>query len=126
MRNGAYNARLRLVEAAFVLAIMAAPVPAGASRDLLNNGDFTRGSGASVDGWRTDAWILNAGTTEYEWIAPQLGEPAEVEISSLRDNDARWVQGLSLRPGWYHISVEARTHERNLRDVRRQVRHDLA
>jgi len=94
-----------------VLAIMAALVPTGASRDLLNNGDFTRGSGASVDGWRTDAWVLNAGTTEYEWIAPHHGEPAEVEISSLRDNDARWVQGLSLGPGWYHISVEARTRK---------------
>ena len=111
MRNGVSNARLRWVKAAFVLAIMAAPVPAGASRDLLNNGDFTRGSGASVDGWRTDAWVLNAGTTEYQWIAPHHGEPAEIEISSLRDNDARWVQGLSLAPGWYHISVEARTRK---------------
>ena len=111
MRNGASNARLRWAETAFVLAIMAVAVPTGASRDLLNNGDFTRGSGASVDGWRTDAWVLNAGTTEYEWIAPHHGEPAEVEISSLRDNDARWVQGLSLGPGWYHISVEARTRK---------------
>jgi hypothetical protein len=92
-----------------VLAIMAPAVPARASGNLLNNGDFTRGSGESVDGWRTDAWLLNAGTTGYEWIAPYHGEPAEVEIFSPRDNDARWVQGLSLGPGWYHLSVEART-----------------
>lgn len=109
MKNGASSARLRWAKAAFVLAIMAAAVPAHANGNLLNNGDFVRGSGESVDGWRTDAWVLNAGTTEYKWIAPHQGEPAEVEISSLRDNDARWVQGLSLGPGWYHISVEART-----------------
>jgi hypothetical protein len=82
---------------------------ATASRNLLNNGDFIRGSGDSVDGWRTDAWVLSAGTTKYEWIAPHHGQPAEVEISSYRDNDARWVQGLSLPHGWYHISVEARS-----------------
>ena len=111
MRNEASSARMGWAGAAFVLAIMAASVPAGASRDLLNNGDFTRGSGESVNGWRTDAWILNVGTTEYQWIAPRHGEPAEVEISSARDNDARWVQGLSLGPGWYHISVEARTRK---------------
>jgi hypothetical protein len=109
MKHGAFSARRGWAGAAFVLAIMAAAVPARASRNLLNNGDFIRGSGESVDGWRTDAWILNPGATKYEWIAPHDGEPAEVEISSLRDNDARWVQGLSLRPGWYHISVEART-----------------
>jgi hypothetical protein len=83
--------------------------PAGASRDLLNNGDFTRGSGESVDGWRTDAWVLTAGTTKYQWIEPHHGEPAQVEIYSERDNDARWVQGLSLPAGWYRVSVEART-----------------
>jgi hypothetical protein len=109
MKNSVYSARLRWAKATFVLAIIAATVPARANANLLNNGDFIRGSGESVDGWRTDAWVLNPGTTKYEWIAPHHGEPAEVEISSLRDNDARWVQELSLRPGWYHISADART-----------------
>jgi hypothetical protein len=107
MRNG--SAGLRATAAAVVLAIMAFAMPAHASRNLLNNGDFTSGSGESVDGWRTDAWVLSTGTTEYKWIGPHHGEPAEVTISSRRDNDARWVQGLNLGPGWYHISVEART-----------------
>jgi len=88
---------------------MAAPVEGRATRNLLNNGDFTRGAGESVDSWRTDAWVLNAGTTAYQWVPAHGGEPANVEISSVRDNDARWVQGLSLGPGWYQISVEART-----------------
>jgi hypothetical protein len=99
-------AALLLASAALSVAYAA---PAGASRNLLNNGDFTRGSGESVDGWRTDAWVLTAGTTRYEWIEPRHGESAEVEIYSQRDNDARWVQGLSLPAGWYRISAEART-----------------
>ena len=111
MRNGASSARLRWAAAVFVLAIWAGAVPARASRNLLNNGDFTRGSGESVDGWRNAAWLLSAGTTEYGWIAPYHGEPAEVRIFSHKDNDARWVQGLSLGPGWYHFSAEARTRK---------------
>jgi hypothetical protein len=109
MRNGACVGRRRWVVAAFLVTSIAVPVPAGASRNLLNNGDFMRGSGASVDGWRTDAWVLTTGTTEYQWIEPHHGQPAEIEIASRRDNDARWVQGLSLPAGWYEVSVEART-----------------
>jgi hypothetical protein len=111
MSNGTSRARVRWAEAAFAMAIMAIPGLTRASANLLNNGDFTRGSGESVDGWRTDAWVLNAGSTGYVWIAPHQREPAEVEISSHRDNDARWVQELSLGPGWYEISVEARTRK---------------
>jgi hypothetical protein len=111
MRNGGRKGGLRTPAAALMLAILLVSMPARAARNLLNNGDFIRGSGESVDGWRTDAWVLSAGTTEYQWIAPHHGEPAEVEIFSHRDNDARWVQGLSLGPGWYHFSVEARTRK---------------
>jgi hypothetical protein len=103
------NQLQRWAAAALVLAILSLSVPAHAGKNLLNNGDFTRGSGDSVDGWRTDAWVLSTGTTEYVWIAPHHNEPAEVEVSSHRDNDARWVQGLSLGQGWYHVSVEVRT-----------------
>jgi hypothetical protein len=111
MKNGASRALLRLGPAALVLALTIVPVKARGSRNLLNNGDFTRGSGESVDGWRTDAWVLTTGTTLYQWVAPRRGAPAEVEILSHGDNDARWVQGLSLGPGWYHISAEARTRD---------------
>jgi hypothetical protein len=97
--------------AALLLWILIIPTSALGAGNLLNNGDFTRGSGSSVDGWRSDAWVLTAGTTEYKWIAPHGREPGQVEIFSHRDNDARWVQGLSLSPGWYHISVEARTRK---------------
>jgi hypothetical protein len=110
MKHGHRSGGLGWGVAALAVASVILPVSSAlASRNLLNNGDFIRGSAGSVDGWRTDAWVLSAGTTEYKWIAPHHGEPAEVEIFSHRDNDARWVQGLSLGPGWYHISVEART-----------------
>ncbi len=110
MRKGARaGRRLQWIAAGLVLAIIFVPGPARASKNLLSNGDFARGSGDSVDGWRTDAWVLTSGTTDYHWIAPHDGEPGAVEILTRRDNDARWVQGLSLGPGWYHLSVEART-----------------
>jgi len=109
MRNGARVGAPQYGAAALVLSIIILPLSARATTNLLNNGDFTRGSGESVDGWRTDAWVLSAGATEYKWVAPHHSEPAKVEVFSRRDNDARWVQGLSLAPGWYHISVEART-----------------
>jgi hypothetical protein len=109
----------KLVAAAvrLALALVLAPVCVGAAahadvaRNLLVNGDFTRGSGDSVDGWRTDAWILTPGTTDYSRIAPHDGQPAELEVFTHRDNDARWAQLLSLGPGWYYISAEARTED---------------
>lgn len=84
-------------------------VSRGADPNLLNNGDFARGSGNSCDGWRVDAWILSPTATEFKWIPPSGAEPAELEIDTHHDNDARWEQTVSLTPGWYYISVEART-----------------
>ena len=55
-----------LALALFLVLVRADMTPARADviRNLLVNGDFARGSGDSVDGWRTDAWILTAGTTD--------------------------------------------------------------
>src|SRR5260370_35066970 len=86
-----------------------ADVARDVTRSLLVNGDFPRGSGDSVDGWRIDPWILTPGTTDYSRIPPHDGEPAELKVFTHRDNDARWAQPLSLGPGWYYISAEART-----------------
>src|SRR5258708_6352164 len=47
-----------------------------AERNLLNNGDFARGSGSSCDGWRVDAWILSPTATEFTWIPRKGAEPA--------------------------------------------------
>ena len=100
---------------AVAIAIMLTVVASGprevlaAPTNLLNNGDFARGSGTSCDGWRVDAWVLSPTATEFNWIRPTGGEPAELEIDTHHDNDARWVQTVPLGPGWYYFSVEART-----------------
>jgi hypothetical protein len=85
------------------------------AQNLLNNGDFRRGtqdaadrSRDSVDGWRTDAWIQDPGATDYLWLKGDNGPPS-IEVLSHKDNDARWSQPVSLSVGWYYISVEART-----------------
>jgi hypothetical protein len=106
----------RFIAAGRLLALALVPVcisfgsaRAAANRNLLANGDFAHGSGNSVDGWRTDAWILIPGTTDYSWITPHNGKPGELDVFTHRDNDARWIQPVKLVPGWYYISVEART-----------------
>jgi hypothetical protein len=110
----------KLVAAAALLALLLARAPvcagaaaarADAARNLLVNGDFTRGSRDSVDGWRIDAWILTPGTTDYHRIPAHDGQAAELKVFTHRDNDARWAQPLSLGPGWYYISAEARTED---------------
>ena len=99
-----------LVAAALVMLTLALRPPAArAAANLLNNGDFVRGSGTSCDGWRVDAWVLSPSATEFSWIAPADGAPAQLEIDTHHDNDARWVQTVPLGPGWYYFSVEARS-----------------
>jgi len=89
--------------------VMAAETVSDQPHNLLNNGDFARGSGNSCDGWRNDAWILSPTATSFSWIAPAGGYPGQLEVENMRDNDARWTQTLSLSKGWYHISVWARS-----------------
>jgi hypothetical protein len=91
--------------------VTAAESESDAVRNLLNNGNLSRGSGLSCDGWRTDGWILSPSSTSFSWIAPAGGYPGELEVENLRDNDARWSQPLSLNGGWYHMSVWARTED---------------
>jgi hypothetical protein len=98
--------------AALMLGLILAPTAAlAAERNLLNNGDFTHGTGTSCDGWRTDAWVMSPTATEFTWIQPVGNEPAQLEVNTLHDNDARWLQTLPLNAGWYYFSVEARTEK---------------
>jgi hypothetical protein len=109
--TGAAAARCGTLAAILCVLTLIAAGPAPVAKNLLNNGGFTHGSGDSVDGWRTDGWILTPGTTDYHWIAPANGQPGELEVFTHRDNDARWVQQLNLGPGWYHISAQVSTHD---------------
>ncbi|MGH7915826.1 MAG: hypothetical protein ACREQE_00035 [Candidatus Binataceae bacterium] len=85
--------------------------PRALSQNLLANGDLSRGSGDAPDEWRHDGWILSPSTTTFTWIAPSNGQSGELAIINHRENDARWVQSLSLRPGWYYFSAEARSQD---------------
>lgn len=94
---------------AFILLIAHAAAADPSPRpNLLLNGNFVVGAGNAPDHWRTEAWISSSGATAYKWIPPAGGKPGEVSVDNLEANDARWVQTLTLRPGWYYFSVEAR------------------
>jgi hypothetical protein len=81
-------------------------VPAGPN--LLSNGDFATGSGKAPDNWRTGGWNESPAYTSYDWLHAPGSEP-ELVVTNLQPNDARWLQTLSLGPGWYYMGAEART-----------------
>ncbi|MFZ1119167.1 MAG: hypothetical protein WAN81_02970, partial [Candidatus Binataceae bacterium] len=81
-------------------------VPAGPN--LLSNGDFATGSGKAPDNWRTGGWNESPAYTSYDWLHAAGSEP-ELVVTNLQPNDARWLQSLSLGPGWYYVGAEART-----------------
>jgi len=74
--------------------------------NLLANADFKKGSGKSPDHWRTGGWNESPSVTDYEWPHAPDGSP-ELTIDNLHPNDARWLQSLTLGPGWYYVSAEA-------------------
>ena len=115
LRRGAVRTHVAIaaVIAVVMLTVMISSLRAAcaAEANLLNNADFARGAGASCDGWRVDAWVLTPGTTDYTWIRPEGAKPGELAIDTHHDNDARWVQTISLGPGWYYVGVEARTEK---------------
>jgi len=86
----------------------AAGVPNGPN--LLSNGDFAHGSGKSPDLWRTGGWNESPAFTSYDWLHSEGSEP-ELIVNNLQPNDARWLQTLTLGPGWYYVGAEARTEE---------------
>ena len=104
---------LAVVAVLFLLGFKALADPAAepAQENLLKNGDLARGSGNSCDGWRTDAWILSPDASKFTWIPPKDGDPGQLEVENLNENDARWVQSVWLSGGWYHIGVWVRTED---------------
>jgi hypothetical protein len=87
-------------------AIPAAQVPSG--KNLIINGDLSKGAGDAPDHWRTEGWEQKGDVTSYAWMHP-LGQPAEIEVNSTKPNDARWMQAIDLEPGWYYLGAQVRT-----------------
>ena len=79
-----------------------------AAQNLLLNGDFAKGSEDQPDLWRTEAWINNPNAFHAHWHSfPD--KPNQLEVDNLQANDGRWMQPLTVAPGWYQLSVDVRT-----------------
>ena len=99
---------VRLICASFLFLVLT-PRHVGAAQNLLQNGNFAKGSEDQPDEWRTEAWINTPDAFACHWHPPQNGAPGELEVDNLQANDGRWMQPLSLGPGWYQLSADIRT-----------------
>ena len=84
------------------------PRHARAANNLLQNGNFAKGSEDQPDEWRTEAWINKPEAFVCHWH-PSSNGAGELEVDNLQANDGRWMQPLSLGPGWYELSADIRT-----------------
>jgi dolichyl-phosphate-mannose-protein mannosyltransferase len=95
--------------AAVALLAVAAAYASAAQKNFLLNGDLAKGSENQPDNWRTEAWVNGPDAVRYTWTHPSAASPGTAEVENLKPNDGRWMQSLTLAPGWYHCSVELRT-----------------
>ena len=95
----------RVIAASPTATASASEVPTGPN--LLTNGDFATGSGKSPDHWRTGGWNESPAVTGYDWLHSS-GSVPELIVNNLQPNDARWLQTLTLGPGWYYVGAETR------------------
>jgi len=91
-------------------AALSAPRRAAAAQNLLVNGDFAKGSEDQPDLWRTEAWINKPDSFQAHWHS-YSDKPSELEVDNLKANDGRWMQPLTVQPGWYQLSVDVRTED---------------
>jgi hypothetical protein len=85
------------------------PPIASAADEVLLNGNLSKGSGGQPDNWRTEAWINEPAAVTFTWTKPPEGQPGELEVNAIKPDDARWMESLALKPGWYYFSAEIRT-----------------
>lgn len=114
MRDATGSARLRIISgiisaAMIVIALLAIAPGIGDAKELLLNGDLSKGSGAQPDVWRTEAWINEPSAVTFNWTHPPNGGAGELEVNAIKADDARWMESLTLAPGWYYFSAEIRT-----------------
>src|ERR1700676_3895199 len=87
-----------------LLSIPAASQETPAPGIALLNGDLIRGNPDAPKSWDTRAYKNGAEFTTYRWNHA-AGAPADLEISSIKPNDARWEQQVRLVPGWYYFTA---------------------
>jgi hypothetical protein len=100
-------ARVALLLCLWTLWTWDAPHAVRAEGNLLFNGDLTDGVVNKPDHWRMEGWLTGPEVTTYSWHHDANG--AELGISNLKPNDARWVQSVHLGLGWYHFTGLIRT-----------------
>ncbi|MDO8433942.1 MAG: hypothetical protein Q7S58_16205 [Candidatus Binatus sp.] len=101
--------RRSILLCAIFAALVITPSLSRAAENLLKNGDFSTGSGDQPDVWRTEAWINKPESFETHWTNPPAPGISELEVNNIEANDGRWMQSLTLGPGWYELSAEVRT-----------------
>ena len=103
----------RVILAALLLVFSAGAARADGTaplgKNLLVNGDFSKGSVDQPDEWRTEAWLNSPETFAHHWVHAAGGGPNQLEVDNLKANDARWEQAVSLPGGFYYLSAEVRT-----------------
>ena len=101
--------RLLIFLCAMLVAVSSSPRAFAADqKNLLLNGDFKKGSEDQPDSWRTEAWINSPEAFQTHWHS-YTDKPSEMEVDNLQANDGRWMQPLTVPPGWYQLSVDLRT-----------------
>jgi len=83
-----------------------------AGDNLLPNAELTGGSGAAPAYWRHHS-IYDAFPSDivsFSWFHPP-GASGELRITGQTSDLARWMQTVSLNPGWYLLSAELRTED---------------
>jgi hypothetical protein len=109
MRARQRGGHLRCVSIAILLLIFFGGASRVTAGELLHNGDLAKGSGNQPDMWRTEAWINDPDAVAFNWSPPLNGGSGVLEVNAIKGDDARWMQSLSLTPGWYYMSVDIRT-----------------
>jgi hypothetical protein len=110
-RAGRFGFAVVAIVFAASCALILIPDRAGAAKELLLNGDLSKGSGEQPDDWRTEAWINEPSAWTSGWTHPPDGGPGVLEVNAIKPDDARWMQSLSLHEGWYYFSAEIRTED---------------
>ncbi|HUO06297.1 MAG TPA: hypothetical protein VMU16_13955 [Candidatus Binataceae bacterium] len=86
---------------------------ADAPKNLIPNGDFSLGGGDFPEGgWHTEAWLNEPDKFQsHRIVPPNGGGPVQLEVVALKEDDARWQVPITLAPGWYEISADARAED---------------